>query len=131
MLIIRDRQMTALRTARLAALVEKLERVLSSLDTPDSGQQFRGRIERGLELALTYELERESDIARFLTLALRRGFPDQALPAEALTILCSYGLDPMVKLDRFEKWCDTEIMVLSLGEQFDGSRPHCSSVLPA
>ena len=96
MLIIRDRQMTALRTARLADSLKNWSEFSRHWIPPIQDSSSGGRIERGLELALTYELERESDIARSSwTLALRRGFPDQALPAEALTYPLLLRIGPM------------------------------------
>jgi hypothetical protein len=102
--------MEVFRKQRLAEFEEKLERHLAEFAAGAPPAAFLLRIRKGVGYASAFGLERESDIARFLTTAFRRGcgFPDVPLPDEALAVLYAYGMDPVVKLDRFDAWCRTE-----------------------
>lgn len=86
------------------------ERLIRHLQTcmPDvkSTAWLESQIGRGIREAANFDLQSERDIAAFIdvTCTVLGGFPEGALPRQALAILRSYGADAGSKIDRYKEW---------------------------
>ena len=113
MLVIRDEQMALLARNRQgrfrARLVDHLCASLPACSETDP-ERLDDEVALGIAQALEYRLRREVDVARYVEILYRccEGPAGQELPAEALAILYTYGIDPTLKLDRFQAWADAQ-----------------------
>jgi hypothetical protein len=113
MLVIREEQMALLaqdRQARFKArLVDYLRTNLPQCSGIDE-EQLGSEVDEGIRQALEFRLSREVDVARYVEILYQccGGPSGEELPREALAILHTFGIDPALKLDRFQGWAEAQ-----------------------
>jgi hypothetical protein len=114
MLVIRREQMGAFEEQRRRNFKQRLaahiEALLAGNGMHMAAAELRDTIEKGMKAAPDYGLIAERDVARYIEIACvyLGGLRSQEQRKEALAILYSYGLDPSVKLDRYQRWAELQ-----------------------
>lgn len=109
MLVIRAEQVRTLERNRRVSFEKELAKHLEAKLRERSVAAAEGLVARvvaqGLEQCTRFGLTTEAHVAQFAEILLLHGNGvGGELPKQALAILLSYGMDPNVKLDRFERW---------------------------
>jgi hypothetical protein len=107
MLTIRKEQMAAFEEATRENFAERLVMHLRGRVSPTQPESWlRDQVRRGIREAPGYNLQTEQQVASFVetTCVVLGGFPESRLPIPALAILCAYGADPEIKLERYRQW---------------------------
>jgi hypothetical protein len=107
---IRRTQMEALRQSMLDDLQHRLREHLMPLAQAHGLQLTAAQMDaltlRGLQQCRQFALRSEADAARYMAVLVShwRVAGAEELPVPAMQILLSFGLDPAIKLARFEAW---------------------------
>jgi hypothetical protein len=106
MLTIRANQLSIFESAREREYINRLKRKLES-ELPGLSN-LGGEIERCVSEAAEFGFRSEHEVARFveITCVCLGGLPPDSLPRSALAILMAYGMDPSLKLDRYQAWAE-------------------------
>jgi hypothetical protein len=119
-LVIRKEQMAAFERHAQERFICALVAQLLKQSEGYQREEIAGFVKDGIEVARSFSLTRETDVADFLEITWQAFGEMPEFPREALAILCTYTGDASRKLDVYSEWVEQELAIEDDDETEDG-----------